>query len=67
MIKEDSTHTKNGTTRVVPFFLHLHWDNDKPARIITPGHEEYWIHGKRHRDLGPAIIRNNSVDSWYKN
>lgn len=45
----------------------LHRDNDKPARITEGGKMEYWVNGKRHRDLGPAIVRSNGFDSWYKN
>ena len=50
--------TKNGV---------LHRDGDLPAIITVRGHMEYWKNGKRHRDHGPAIIRQNGVCSWYKN
>jgi len=48
--------------------LHLHKKNG-PAHISINGDQSYYIHGKRHREDGPAIVymQNNIADNFYYN
>jgi hypothetical protein len=42
----------------------LHNENG-PAYVVK-NHKEWWFHGKRHREDGPAVIRNNgNLEWWY--
>lgn len=53
----------------------LHRDNDQPARIYANnfvqeelrGTQERWTYGVLDRDDGPAIIRPNGEQQWWKN
>ena len=44
----------------------LHRDNDLPAVIRKHGTQDWFRHGKRHRDHGPAIIYASGNETWYK-
>jgi hypothetical protein len=69
--------TKNGTTRWT-FLGRLHREGDLPAvehsvpaTIIIDGMfitslQEWWHHGQRHRENGPAIISRGFSGWWYR-
>lgn len=42
----------------------LHQVGDKPAIIYSNGDKEWWCHGARHRENGPAVIYGNK-QYWF--
>ena len=44
----------------------LHRDGDLPAYISARGDLEWYQHGKRHRNNGPAVVRKDGTCSWYR-
>lgn len=39
-----------------------HTPHDRPAVFNTNGHQEWWNHGMRHRDSGPAVVLPDTKD-----
>lgn len=40
--------------------------NDRPTMSYPDGSKEWYQHGKRHRDNGPAILYSNGDEEWYQ-
>jgi hypothetical protein len=53
----------------VEWFLEdvLHRDGDLPAIEHTNGDKEWYVNGKRHREVLPAIEHANGTKEWYLN
>mgnify|MGYP003609129239 CR=1 FL=1 len=43
----------------------LHRDGNKPARIASDTSKEYFVHGKRSRTDGPAVILIGNHKEWW--
>lgn len=54
----------NGDIVSVDEYGYLHND-EGPALITRFGVEEWWVHGKRHRTDGPAILYPNGKGAYY--
>ncbi len=45
-------------------FFMTHSFNDNPAIVHHDGTREWYRHGKRHRDCGPAVIHKDHIQYW---
>jgi len=45
----------------------LHNDNGPAVEYAGGGRRAWWIHGKRHRENGPALIDRMGTEEWYQN
>lgn len=43
-----------------------HREGNMPAVVFQDGHKEYWKNGKLHREDGPAIIKSDGVEFYYR-